>query len=172
MYKTSNYVIFDVDISFAVKEGDLSYTEDAIGDNGTTRTWALTAPMKKGDFVELVPDERLTVTKATGDKPIFGELISNPEWVSKTRFPKDNRTDGEYPRRRATVRIYGAYIHELPLVESNTAIQSGDYLAYDADEGKFDKTSTKTDCIALEPINALENGRIATVMGFFGGLTE
>lgn len=172
MLRTDNYVIFDVDVSFAVKEGNLTYTEDAIGDNGKTRVWNVSAPLAKGDFVELVGDEVKTVQKATGDKPIFGELISDPEWVSKTRFPKENRTDGNYPRRRATVRIYACFVHERPLVEKNKAIVAGDYLAYDADKGGFDKATGTTTMIALEDKSALETGNIKTALGFFGGLVE
>lgn len=166
-----DYAPFYIDISFAVVEGDVSFDPEAVGVFGENADWSFTDKMKQYDYVELVDSEDKTVKKATGSKPLIGKLISNPEWDNNTNRPLEDKKDGEYTRRRATVRLYGTIIETVELTAENAAIKPGDGVAIGTD-GKWDKSTSSIRAIALTSKEALKGGRVQVLFGYYGNFEK
>lgn len=166
-----DYAPFYIDISFALVEGDVSYKPDANGVFGKSPVWDFANELANGDYVELIDSEAKTVKKATGLKPLIGKLISNPEWDNAASRPLENKADGEYVRRRATVRLYGTIIETVELTEQNAEIKPGDGVAITSD-GKWDKSTKSIRAIALTGKEALKSGRVQVLFGYYGNFEK
>lgn len=166
-----DYAPFYIDISFAVVEGDVSFDSEAVGVFGDDVKWGFTNKMKQYDYVELVSTEDKTVQKATGSNPLIGKLISNPEWDNDTNRPLEDKKDGEYTRRRATVRLYGTLVETVELTAENDEIKPGDGVAIGAD-GKWNKSTKSLRAIALTSKGALEGGRVQVLFGYYGNFEK
>lgn len=166
-----DYAPFYIDISFAVVEGDLTYDPDAIGVFGNSPKWSFAEKLRVGDYVELVDSEDKTVKKATGTKPLIGKLISNPEWDNASSRPLEDKADGEYVRRRATVRLYGTIIETVELASDNEEIKAGDGLNIET-TGKWDKSADSIRVIALTGKEALKGGRVQALFGYYGNFEK
>ena len=75
--------------------------------------------------------------------------------------------DGNYTRRKATIRLWGDYVKSLELISSNSAVAVGDSIKYKG-SNKFDKNSNTTDSLALETAQANKGGKIAVLLGYRG----
>lgn len=166
-----DYAPFYIDISFALVEGDLSYHPNANGVFGKNPVWTFVNEMAEGDYVELIDSEAKTVKKATGSKPLIGKLISNPEWDDAAARPLEDKNDGEYVRRRGTVRLYGTIIETVKLTAENAEIKPGDGMAITSD-GKWDKSTKSIRAIALTGKEALKGGRVQVLFGYYGNFEK
>lgn len=165
MVRRYNYKPYDIEIGFELNEGDIIVDTETELDFGEGTSWKLTNKIKKGDYVTFDTDNNMTVKKATADDPVIGEIIDTPRW--KGTRPTSSTTGSNYPKRIGTVRLYGNYIHEVDLIDSNTEINIGDSVEYKGDN-KFDKTTTPNNTRALGKVEALGKGRVPVLFGFYG----
>lgn len=85
----------------------------------------------------------------------------------KGTLPNANKTSGNYPRRQATIDLYGE-LEWIPLADDNAAISPGDYLAlatgdaqhYDKEE---DAGNQPTALVAFESRDSSEGGSILAI---------
>ena len=155
---------YEIDLPFEVKEGNYTVVESAQGRAGNDEFGYFASPIHKGDFVKLSSTPWL-VEKAESGDTIIGEVLDNPAWFGDR--PQESKTDGNYNRRRCTVRLWGDYIKNLTLVEDNSAVAVGDSLEY-AGDNKFDVADSSTSSIALESSQANKGARIAVLFGYRG----
>lgn len=154
---------YEIDLPFDVVEGDYTVQEGVIEGAGNTDVGYFATPVHKGDFVTLT-DNAWEVELAGEGDTIIGEVLDNPQFYGDR--PQASAQDGEYTRRKATIRLWGDYITSLPLVEDNSAVAVGDSVEY-AGSNQFDKGSS-SDSIALESKQANKGGKIAVLFGYRG----
>lgn len=165
MVKVREQNPYEIDLPFDVVEGNYTVQESVINGAGNTDVGYFANPVHKGDFVALTSNA-WEVKKAGADDTIIGEVIDNPQFYGDR--PQASATDGNYTRRKATVRLWGDYIKSLQLKSDNTAVAVGDCIKYTG-SNKFDKnSSTTTDSIALEPAQANKGIKIAVLLGYRG----
>ena len=155
---------YEIDLPFDVVEGNYTVQEGVIEGSGNTDVGYFANPVHKGDFVKLT-ENAWEVEKAGNGDTIIGEVIDNPVFYGDR--PQASATDGEYTRRKATIRLWGDYIKSLPLKADNTAVAVGNSIKYTG-SNKFDKNSNTTDSIALEPASANSGKKIAVLLGYRG----
>lgn len=98
------------------------------------------------------------------------QVFSNGISVGVTRtkpkgtLPTANKTSGNYPRRQATIDLYGE-LEWVPIASDNAAINPGDYLALaTGDAQHYDKEEdTTTNLVAFESRDASEGGSILAI---------
>ena len=156
---------YEIDLPFDVVEGNYTVQEGVIEGSGNTDVGYFANPVHKGDFVALTSNA-WEVKKAGSEDTIIGEVIDNPQFYGDR--PQESKTDGNYTRRKATVRLWGDYVKSLPLKSDNSAVAVGDCIKYTG-SNKFDKNSSSTtDSIALEPAQANKGIKIAVLLGYRG----
>lgn len=155
---------YEIDLPFDVVEGNYTVQESAIGTAGNEKVGLFASPVHKGDFVKLTENDWEVAVAGDGDT-IIGEVIDNPQFYGDR--PQASAADGNYTRRKATVRLWGDYVKSLELVADNTAVAVGNSVKYKG-SNKFDKNSNATDCIALESKQANKGGKIAVLFGYRG----
>lgn len=165
MVKVREQNPYEIDLPFDVVEGNYTVQEGVIGGAGNTDVGYFASPVHKGDFVKLTSNP-WEVAKAGDGDTIIGEVIDNPQFYGDR--PQTSKNDGQYTRRKATVRLWGDYVKSLELVADNTAVAVGDCIKYKG-SNKFDKNSSSTtDSIALETKQANKGGKIAVLLGYRG----
>ena len=164
MVKIRDQNPYEIDLPFDVVEGNYTVQESAIGAAGNESVGYFASPVHKGDFVKLTSNPWEVAVAGDGDT-IIGEVIDNPQWYGDR--PQASKNDGQYTRRKATVRLWGDYVKSLELISSNTAVAVGDSVKYKG-SNKFDKNSSSTDSIALEKASANAGGKIAVLLGYRG----
>jgi len=155
---------YEVDLPFDVVEGNYTVQESAIGTAGNEAVGYFASPVHKGDFVKLTSNPWEVAVAGNGDT-IIGEVIDNPQWYGDR--PQASATDGNYTRRKATIRLWGDYVRNITLKADNSAVAVGDSIKYTG-SNKFDKNSNTTDSIALEPAQANKGTKIAVLLGYRG----
>jgi len=156
---------YEIDLPFDVKEGKYTVQEGVIEGAGATDVGYFASPIHKGDFVKLTSTPWL-VEKADNGDTIIGEVIDNPQFYGDR--PQETANDGNYTRRKATVRLWGDYVRALKLAEDNSAVAVGDCVKY-VGSNEFDKNSSSTtDSIALESSQANKGIKIAVLLGYRG----
>lgn len=155
---------YEIDLPFEVKEGNYTVVESAEGRAGKDTFGYFASPVHKGDFVKLTSTPWLVEVAGNGDT-IIGEVIDNPTWFGDR--PQTSKNDGQYNRRRATIRLWGDYVKALPLKDDNGAVAVGNSIKYTGN-GKFDKNSNTTDSLALESASANTGKKIAVLLGYRG----
>ena len=155
---------YEIDLPFDVVEGNYTVQESAIGIAGNEAVGYFASPVHKGDFVKLTSNP-WEVAKAGNGDTIIGEVIDNPQWFGDR--PQASATDGEYTRRKATVRLWGDYVKNITLKSDNSALAVGDSIKYTG-SNKFDKADSTTSSIALEPSQANKGTKIAVLLGYRG----
>ena len=164
MVKVREQNPYEIDLPFDVVEGNYTVQESVIEGAGDTDVGYFASPVHKGDFVKLTSNP-WEVAKAGDGDTIIGEVIDHPKFYGDR--PQESATDGEYTRRKATVRLWGDYIKSVELITSNTAVAVGDSVKYKGGN-KFDQNSNTTDSIALESKQANKGGKIAILFGYRG----
>lgn len=165
MVRKFNYKPYDIEIGFELEEGNITVDNETELDFGEGTSWKLQNKIKKGDYVALDTTRDRTVKKAGEDDTVIGEIIDTPRW--KGARPTASATSGNYPKRIATVRLYGNYVHEVTVVESNAEINIGDSVEYKGNN-TFDKTATVNNTRALAKKDALAQGTVPVLFGFYG----
>ena len=166
MVKIRDQNPYEIDLPFDVKEGNYTVTEGVIEGAGSTDVGYFASPIHKGDFVKLSTGADWLVEKAGDGDTIIGEVIDNPVFYGDR--PQASKNDGQYTRRKATVRLWGDYVKALPLVSTNSAVTVGNCIKY-VGSNKFDKNSSSTtDSIALESADANSGKKIAVLLGYRG----
>ena len=165
MVKVREQNPYEIDLPFDVKEGNYTVTEGVIEGSGRTNVGYFASPVHKGDFVKLSTGADWLVEVATNGDTIIGEVIDEPQFYGDR--PSTSKNDGQYTRRKATIRLWGDYVKSLPLKADNGAVAVGNSVKYKG-SNKFDKNSSTTDSIALEPQQANKGGKIAVLLGYRG----
>lgn len=155
---------YEIDLPFDVKEGNYTVTEGVIEGSGNTDVGYFASPIHKGDFVKLTSTPWLVEKAGDGDV-IIGEVIDNPQFYGDR--PQASKSDGNYTRRKATVRLWGDYVKTVELVASNGAVAVGDSVKFKG-SNKFDKNSSTTDSKALETATQNSGAKIAVLLGYRG----
>lgn len=155
---------YEIDLPFSVKEGDYTVQESVIEGAGNTMAGYFASPVHKGDFVALDDNEDWLVAVAGDSDTIIGEVLDNPTFFGDR--PQETTSDGEYTRRKATIRLWGDYVRALQLVDDNSAVAVGDAIAY-AGDNAFDKGDSGN-AIALESAKANSGKKIAVLFGYRG----
>jgi hypothetical protein len=94
-----------------------------------------------------------------------GTSIGVTRTQPKGTLPRANKTSGNYPRRQATLDLYGE-LEWVPLAADNAAISPGDHLALaDAQhyEKEEDAPTTSTNLRAFESRDASQGGSILAI---------
>ena len=164
MVKVREQNPYEIDLPFDVKEGNYTVQEGVIGGAGNTDVGYFASPVHKGDFVKLTSTPWLVEKAGNGDT-IIGEVIDNPTFYGDR--PQESANDGEYTRRKATIRLWGDYVKSLTLKSDNSAVAVGDSLKYTG-SNKFDKADSTTSSIALETSQANKGIKIAVLLGYRG----
>lgn len=164
MVKVREQNPYEIDLPFDVVEGNYTVQEGVIEGSGNTDVGYFASPVHKGDFVKLTSNPWEVAVAGNGDT-IIGEVIDNPQFFGDR--PQASATDGEYTRRKATIRLWGDYVKSLPLKADNTAVAVGNSIKYTG-SGKFDKNANATDSIALESAKANSGDKIAVLLGYRG----
>ena len=155
---------YEIDLPFDVKEGNYTVVESAEGRAGKDTFGYFASPVHKGDYVKLTSTPWLVEKAGNGDT-IIGEVIDNPTWFGDR--PQTSKNDGQYSRRKATIRLWGDYVKALPLKADNSAVAVGNSIKYTGD-GLFDKNASTTDSLALESASANTGKKIAVLLGYRG----
>ena len=165
MVKIRDQNPYEIDLPFDVKEGNYTVQESVIGGAGNEAVGYFASPVHKGDFVKLSTGADWLVEVAGNGEKIIGEVIDNPQFYGDR--PQESKTDGNYTRRKATIRLWGDYVKALPLKSDNNAVAVGDPIKYTG-SGKFDKNGSSSDSIALESASANSGKKIAVLLGYRG----
>ncbi len=165
MVKIRDQNPYEIDLPFDVKEGNYTVQESVSEGAGTENVGYFASPIHKGDFVKLSTGADWLVEKASNGDKIIGEVIDNPVFYGDR--PQESKTDGNYTRRKATVRLWGDYVKALPLKADNNAVAVGDPIKYTG-SNKFDKNGSSSDSIALESATANSGKKIAVLLGYRG----
>ena len=165
MVKVREQNPYEIDLPFDVKEGNYTVTEGVIEGSGRTNVGYFASPVHKGDFVKLETGADWLVSVAGSSDTIIGEVIDEPQFYGDR--PTTSKNDGQYTRRKATIRLWGDYIKSLPLKADNDAVTVGDSIKYTG-SGKFNKNSSTTSSIALESATANSGKKIAVLLGYRG----
>ena len=155
---------YEIDLPFDVKEGNYTVTEGVIEGSGNTDVGYFASPIHKGDFVKLTSTPWLVEKAGDGDT-IIGEVIDNPQFYGDR--PQESKTDGNYTRRKATIRLWGDYVKTVKLVSANSAVAVGDSVKFKG-SNEFDKNSSTTDSKALETATQNSGAKIAVLLGYRG----
>ena len=169
--KQRKYVPFQMDISFEVNQGNVTFTERARGEAGYEPFWSFSDELKKGDRVELDPTstkDHIIVKKAGNNSTsIIGHLIADPDWdgaEGKSIRPRANKTFGNYANMRATVRLHGTAVDEYPLVASNSALTPGDSIKWTTNG--YNKDSNANSSRVLHGVAANKGGTVSVLLGY------
>lgn len=148
---------YEIDYKMDLEEGDIT-VQLAEADFGQDTVAVFSNPMQKGDYVTIAGDGK--VKKAGASDPVYGQLIDRPAW-NKER-PTESKTSGNYTPRIGTIRFNCDYIHAVPLVAANQAIDAGDKIKYQGDN-KFDKGEGNG--ISLNKKEANVGGKVTCMFG-------
>ena len=165
MVKIRDQNPYEIDLPFDVKEGNYTVQESVISGAGNDAVGYFASPIHKGDYVKLSTSADWLVEKASNGDKIIGEVIDNPQFYGDR--PQESKNDGNYTRRKATIRLWGDYVKALPLKADNNAVSVGDPIKYTG-SNKFDKNGSSSDSIALESASANSGKKIAVLLGYRG----
>ena len=164
MVRKYNYRPYNIEIGFELEEGKVTVDKDAELEFGTGQAATLENKIHKGDFVTLDTTQDMTVKKAGASDEVIGEIIDTPRWKGKR--PMTTTESGKYPKRIATVRLYGHYIREIT-VPDTTGVSIGDSVKYNGDN-KFAKSTDKNTSRVLSKKEALVKGTVPVLFGYYG----
>ena len=167
-------------IAVKLYEGDLIYRDTSFNQEGRTiEDWDVSAPMHIGQYVELHEDStaRDIIVKPAeeGSTKIVGKLIIRPKlknslgWADNeiNRLPRENTEWGNFTPRTGTVEFRGHAIDYLDIADDNDAIAPMDYIKYAGDD-LFEKSSNKTNTIALAKVEANIGGKVPVLSNYYG----
>lgn len=160
-----------IDIPMFLEEGNLTVETDGIHDVGEGNQYTFSARLRKGDVVVLSTADLTAAKAAAGVTEILGVIIDRPAWVGTK--PTASASSGNYQRRIATVRVYGAGVYPVKLEAANTAITVGKSVKPGATTaGRFDlyHATNLNNTRAIQAAGASSGAEIAVIFGFYGNL--
>ena len=162
----------ETNIPFDLNEGDMTYEADNELEFGTGSSWNFTERLRKGDKVILDTNNDGTVKKApAGAKEWLGQIISTPEWPGPR--PTENKPNGTYERRRATVQVMASHITTEKLEANNTAVGVGDSVVPGTSTpNTIDKATDVNNTRALTSAVVNSGDRVVVAYGFYGKLKD
>ncbi len=162
MVEERNYGELGPSVTMQLKEGDMTISEISTA-RGLETGATFTSQIKKGDLVAIAGDMLVEKVTASTTPTIVGVVEDEPQFQGQE--PTESATEGNYVRRIAAVRLFGAAVRTVELVSTNAAITPGDPIKNTGQ--KFDKASSSTDKIALESASAKSGGKIAVLFGHY-----
>lgn len=157
----------DVEISMFLEEGNLTVERDSIQDSGTGVAYNFTQRIRKGDFVKLVASGDKTVELIDdNDLEVIGQVLDHPQWSGNK--PELSANSGTYPKRIATIRVFGSGIYSVPLEANNNLVLTAGDSVVPADNQYFTKSTGVNNTRVLQSRNT---GKVAVVFGYYGDLT-
>jgi hypothetical protein len=110
------------------KEGNVVITSN-VGVGGASRNPSLTNELRVGNYVKLVPGERLTVEKVDdfNDDLIIGEVHAEGKFEGVG--PITDAVYGDYDSRKGTIKIPAKSLRTYKVKTNNSAIAIGDTIS-------------------------------------------